>query len=373
MKSCNSIGSLVCSYPINIGGVLIYVWIPNDGPVDLPLSFTFSGELAEDHPHCPPDGWNLLGNPYPSALDWDKVEADMDSEIDIDHGLYMWNPNINQYATYINGITANQGSNRIAAFQGFFIRATGSDTLKLRNSHRTVDSTLSTTFFRKKNPNSVKIKVEFSGRSDETAIYTNSEASYEYDLRHDGYKMFSNDKNTPQIYTTNDDNIMYSINGLPENPHKNIKLCLVLPQKGNCTISVPKINWNNKESYPILYDNENNTFTDLSTNPYTFWAEKKVQTSRFTIVFKQITTGISEEQKSESNIYIIDDKLFVNFIEGQYENLSMHNIQGETVCTKNMLLTTSTFSLNTGSYPAGIYFVNMTGKSGSVTHKILLK
>ena len=63
-------------------------------------------------------------------------------------------------------ITTNQGSNRIAALQGFFIRSTGIDTLKLNNNHRTVDTTFSTTFFRKAPVSAMKIKVDFNGKSD---------------------------------------------------------------------------------------------------------------------------------------------------------------------------------------------------------------
>ncbi len=352
--------------------VIDFEGTPNDGPVDVPISFTFSGELAEDHPHCPPDGWNLLGNPYPSALDWDKVETDMKEGIDIEHGLYLWNPNIHQYATYVNGITTNGGSNRIAAFQGFFIRSTGSDTIKLRNNHRTIDSTITTTFFKQKHVNILKITATFSGKHDETAIYSCADASYDYNSRHDGYKMVSNDKSTPQIFTTNEDQLMYSINGLPEHLDQEVQLCILLPKSGVCTMSSSKAVWNNEEYHPFLYDKQKNVYTDLMREDYTFESNEKEVRNRFTIVFKTPLTKTNEVDNKTPIMIIDQGRIIISMIEQLYEQIEIKDLRGRTVFSKIIPPQMSTLTINSSTLPKGIYLVSMRGQFNTLTKKIIL-
>jgi hypothetical protein len=74
----------------------------------------------------PDAGWNLLGNPFPAPIDWDKMAADglngMSSTLYVckSSGQYT-----GSYAAYVPGVGGvNGGTNVIPVAQGFFVRST---------------------------------------------------------------------------------------------------------------------------------------------------------------------------------------------------------------------------------------------------------
>lgn len=159
---------------------------PNNGDINIPLSHTFSGELPPDWNRCPPDGWNLVGNPYPSAIDWDKVEKTGS----IHPGVHLWNPYYNKYATYFNGISINNGTNRIGAFEGFFVRSDDiGDTLRFKNEQRIIDTIVQTRSLRSMNKEIFKLAIKIGNDFDETAIYLSPDQIGEYDRDLDNFKM----------------------------------------------------------------------------------------------------------------------------------------------------------------------------------------
>ena len=85
----------------------------NSGTINLNPTYTDNGSGA---------GWNLVGNPYPASVDWDAEDW---TKTNMNNAVYIWRSNINQYATYINGVSANGGSALIAPGQSFFVEATG--------------------------------------------------------------------------------------------------------------------------------------------------------------------------------------------------------------------------------------------------------
>ncbi|GAA4352157.1 hypothetical protein GCM10023185_11550 [Hymenobacter saemangeumensis] len=83
-------------------------------------------------------GWHLVGNPYPSPLDWSAVSAA--DRAGLDASLYVFEstgPYTGQYRSYVNGVGG--GSPLVAAGQGFFVRVSAgqaSGSLSFRNSQR---------------------------------------------------------------------------------------------------------------------------------------------------------------------------------------------------------------------------------------------
>jgi len=88
------------------------------------------------------NGYSLIGNPYASVLDWNKLE-----KIDIENTVYAFDPTINgsggrgQYVTF-NGTfqTSSNGSNidnNLQSGQAFFVRTTGPNpTITFRETHK---------------------------------------------------------------------------------------------------------------------------------------------------------------------------------------------------------------------------------------------
>ncbi|GAB4379061.1 MAG: hypothetical protein Kow0075_09440 [Salibacteraceae bacterium] len=85
----------------------------NQGNVNFNVTYTLSTGLAAD-------GWNLVANPYPSPIDWDSPAW---TKFNIDNAVYIYNPDLDQYGSYVAGVGVNGVSNIIASGQGFYVKA----------------------------------------------------------------------------------------------------------------------------------------------------------------------------------------------------------------------------------------------------------
>lgn len=99
------------------------------------------------------NGWNLIGNPFPSYLEWNSSDW---TRTNVGNYFYVWNPSegVYQARTFNDGFTpgtgeggagedvTDLGNNRIAPFQGFWVRATGeSPALSVTSAAQTATST----------------------------------------------------------------------------------------------------------------------------------------------------------------------------------------------------------------------------------------
>jgi len=68
------------------------------------------------------EGWNLLGNPTISTLNWDASSGW--TKTNLDNTIYIWDPAVNQYRVW-NGIDGNLplSNGLISPFQAFWVRA----------------------------------------------------------------------------------------------------------------------------------------------------------------------------------------------------------------------------------------------------------
>jgi hypothetical protein len=73
-------------------------------------------------------GYNLVGNPYASSIDWDTYSTSNASAgiyaPNVSSTIYIYNVASKQYATYNAGIGVNGGSHIIPSGQAFFVRTT---------------------------------------------------------------------------------------------------------------------------------------------------------------------------------------------------------------------------------------------------------
>ncbi|HUI30215.1 MAG TPA: T9SS type A sorting domain-containing protein [Candidatus Acidoferrales bacterium] len=77
---------------------------------------TYTDTAAADY------GWNLVGNPTPSTINWNASSGW--TKTNMDGTIYVWDPNdtTGGYKTW-NGTTGNLGSGLIAPFQAFWVKA----------------------------------------------------------------------------------------------------------------------------------------------------------------------------------------------------------------------------------------------------------
>jgi hypothetical protein len=92
--------------------VMTFKGILNQQDVVVPLSYSTAtnGKI----------GFNLLGNPYASTIDWGSPNW---SKTNIDNKIWIWNPNMRQYAVWDGEQNTNGGTQYISSGQSFFVKA----------------------------------------------------------------------------------------------------------------------------------------------------------------------------------------------------------------------------------------------------------
>jgi hypothetical protein len=187
------------------------------------------------------DGWNLIGNPYPSAIDWNLVTV----PAGLNNAIYITDNFDNsgqgsglKYVSYVNGV-ANVGTyaGLVAQGQAFWVRATAPTTVTFQEDDKT---TAVAQFFREDSvaqviPNLLRISMVGSGLEDQTVLRLHEPATDGFDAKYDAYKLLNSKLS---LGTLTSDNLNLSINSMGNlDCDKKIPLTMVGAVKGGYQIS----------------------------------------------------------------------------------------------------------------------------------------
>ncbi|TVR83804.1 MAG: hypothetical protein EA412_00720, partial [Chitinophagaceae bacterium] len=256
--------------------VLTFEGTPNTGDINVPLSYT---SISAGN-----DGWNFVGNPYPSAINWDAVTTE--------YAVYVYdnsqNPNSFRgvYNTYINGMATNPGSfnGEIASGQSFFVKTStpGSHALNFTNSARVADS--STNFFKQAENQDPLIRMSLSNEdyTDYTLVYFNENATNTFDQGLEAEKYFNAAVGIPSFYSL-DSEKSYSIQALSTiTDDMIIPLGVVVDNDGVYTFSIEELGNFPKTSMVFFEDAETGTELDLrNMNEYATHLAEGTHEGRF--------------------------------------------------------------------------------------------
>lgn len=190
--------------PVNTANITIDVTgQPHVGNFNFNLSYTNSGNPADD-------GFNLIANPYPSAIDWLSASW---TKTNVNNAIYMFQADLGQYASFVNGISTNGGSRFIASSQGFYVQSNASSPV-LTATENVKSVTSSVLIKENEHSNTLRLKISGNNASDETVVYFEKQASNEFDGDYDAAKFYGTNPLTPTISS-----IMnakeFGINGIP--------------------------------------------------------------------------------------------------------------------------------------------------------------
>jgi hypothetical protein len=176
------------------------------------MSYTSSGVDAND-------GWNLVGNPYPSTIDWNAAAGW--TKTGLDNTIYMIDNSVNPpiYATFNGTVGTNGGSRYIPMGQAFFVKAnSGAFTFSCAETVKSPGS--ATIFFREAAPDNVlRITLRQGAYRDETVVHFRKDATERFDDHADAFKLLNSSFNLSSIL---DNDKKLSINSLPELSCQNI-------------------------------------------------------------------------------------------------------------------------------------------------------
>jgi len=153
------------------------------------------------------DGWNLIGNPYPSDVLWDAVTLS-----NVRPFAYIWDPNGDAWVSF------DQSSGRsIPSHQAFWVKADtpGSGTVTFDENDKTTDGNNFLKTSQNKTPH-LHLNIDGNGFHNDTEIRFKENGTYNYDPYLDAYKMTSLNDNAPNLSTVSADYypIDLSINSL---------------------------------------------------------------------------------------------------------------------------------------------------------------
>ncbi|NOX45377.1 MAG: hypothetical protein GXO89_00180 [Chlorobi bacterium] len=305
--------------------------------------------------------WNLLGNPYPSGLDWDLAAIPSG----LNNAIYFWDEDMEQYAAYSNGIGVNGGTNVIPPTQGFLVEANGTQPEFYLSFHNYMRVHGTTSYFKDTDPANkiLRLKAMANAYSDETVIRFSEDASVGWDKQYDAKKLFSGKTETPSIYSLSEQD-MLSLNSLPA--IDNVPLAFACGVSGTYSIEILET-----DDFPVvvLEDVFTGKTTDLLSGHYTFDYVKGEDSDRFILHFGAMGTTESD-MVPNIQIWSFQNKVFVDVQNISKGEIIVLNILGQEVGRKYISQGINSLSVNsTNSY----YIVKVVGDKALKTGKVFIK
>ncbi len=306
-------------------------------------SSTVTSTLSKQNPGVDPNrvGWNLLGNPYSSAIDWDLT-----SHSAIDASVYVWNGA--QYVSW-NGTTGALTDGIIPAENGFFAKtAVNGTTLTIPLASR-VHSAVG--FYKSALADLLELTAEGNSNTDKTFVHFNEQASAAFDNQYDAYKLFGND-NAPQLYSMITGDVL-SINELPMAGNEVVDLGFKCNTTGIYTISATGTD-NFSSAVPVfLQDVKLDITQDLKINPvYSFSYVAGEPENRFRLLFLDVT-GIEEPTTAVIRVYSFDKTVVIENADLLTGTIGIYDITGRELYTQKLAGQVTTYiplQVVTGTY-----------------------
>ncbi|MCF8370885.1 MAG: T9SS type A sorting domain-containing protein [Bacteroidales bacterium] len=320
-------------------------------------------------------GYNLVGNPYPSKLDWDAVTI----PVELSGTIYLFDPAMGangDYRYYINGGgVANTTSQYIASGQGFFINSIGgAGTLQFDNNARGVSDQ---PFYKSSTNNSMLLlKASGNGITTQTAIRFNLNATTQIDRLYDAKKIIPYSPDVPVIYSKCDNENM-AINTLPSIAGNEIvPIYFEAGQSGTYQIHASEIESLDPQIPVYLEDEDLNYWQNLRINPeysitYTTGAQRNLR------IHFSMTTEIENAELDENNTvlcYSANGLIYVNFtqsglFDGKFNaHIEVFNAIGQRLIYQQTSSLNNEIALHASQ---AIYLVKVTYNGTTISKKVL--
>lgn len=248
------------------------------GSTDLNVSWT-DDPLIDDAE----DGWNLVGNPFPSTLDWDAASGW--TKTNVEDAVYIWNATAGQFATYIKGAATHGGSQYITHSQAFWVKTNASSPSLIVDEPAKVRK--DSTFIKANSGNDVLvISLDGNGYSDETVIRVDETAMPEFEASSDAHKLTSMQPSAPYLASVDPNDVDMAINALPwDNGRLSVPLRTqsFVAGTSSFTIAMDVAGTSLATSCVMLEDLLLGTMTDLRINSYTFSQSDTDSDARFVL------------------------------------------------------------------------------------------
>jgi hypothetical protein len=376
--------NLPLTIPLNVGEGYFawkYATDPNGSNPPSPDSVVFSGTMNFQDVNLSlgntvssaNTGWNLIGNPFPIAIEWNghtdwnlsNVGATMYIYDNAASGNYVnWNYNL--------GTGTNPNGGYISSTQGFWVRTAVQDgsaaSLTIPASQRAHNAA---TFLKSGNEElqeQLMLKVAGNGHSDKTIIGFYSEATSGFDPEYDGIYYYPIQEVLSMYSVVHGQK--YALNELPSiNEHPIIAVDFESRLEGEYSLSA---DWLDRfpEDLPIfLEDKQENVFQDLRLDPvYRFTSNPDDNYKRFNIYFND---RLDQEVEME-NILIFSWQQTV-IVDVPFEisgNVMIYDISGRLITEEDVHMGRNEIAMERAN---GNYIVRIIANEGVISNKVYIK
>ncbi|WP_210514000.1 T9SS type A sorting domain-containing protein [Hymenobacter terricola] len=369
---------LLTGYTVNIGAssVVDLTGTLNTGVVT--RGSLTRGALAQS-------GWQLLGNPYPSPVDFSQTAGV--TRTNVDDAIYVYQSTgqyVGQYRSYVNGV----GTPQVAAMQGFFTRVTTAGTpgsFALNNAAR-VTTFGATPSFNKTTETRPMVKLRLQSSSpliDETTVYFEQGATAAFDPRFDAYKIpNSTGLNLSSIIAGDE----LSINGLMPlaTAPVTVPLNVGLPVAGTYTLNaVDLLNFGGTNQV-FLLDTQTGARINLAQQPtYTFTTQVTSLAGRFSLYFGPALSPTATTAAALADMV----QLYPNPAHASFTlmlpaemgraavSAKLYNQLGQLVSTRTLTVTAAGASsqFDVSGLTPGVYSLRLTGGPAQVVKRVVVE
>ncbi len=312
-------------------------------------------------------GFNLLGNPYPSSIDW-SLGAGFDRNMLYLNGsgydIWTWSSTANNYGVYnsADATGTNNVTKYIAPMQAFFVRASAAGTFSFKNDARVHDGAgvwlkSAQSYQEKQN---IHLSVVSSAGRDEVRL------GFGYPVNESGaMKLFSPVETAPSLYM-NCSGASYTTRRLTDTiRNKYVPVNFKAGEAGtytlNCTYDVATL------GTIFLEDRKNGTILDLSGGEsYTFQASVTDAAERFVMHFGAVTPVDSDVHP---NVWVSEGVLnvYLENMVGDY-TMRLFDLQGRQIQYQKM---SGSEQCSVPLFGRGIYLVKVDSKDKSQSIKVV--
>ena len=360
----------VANMPVT--GSITFTGALNDGDKSIALTRT-TGTNA---------GFNLVGNPYPSYLDWTAAATanpTVQSSI-----WYRTKTALNAYTFDTYNATGNVASTNgatvvsklIPPMQAFWVYVTAPTTLNLTNAMRFhADNSANRLKSASVDRQLIRLKVSNGEYSDETVIYSDAHAENGYD-QYDSPKMFNNDSTTPEIYTLVGDEKLV-INGLSDlKDGMEIPVAFKTASSGSFTLGMGEQSSVNSDMSISLKDKLTNKQVNLSLgDSYSFISDATSGTDRFSLIFKSAdgVTALSETSENAAVTAFCNENHQIEVCcaakPGLHSTIRVFNAIGQQLTSQKI---ESGRTVISKPLDAGVYLISVDNAEKSIVKKVII-
>ncbi|WP_178988453.1 zinc-dependent metalloprotease [Winogradskyella schleiferi] len=343
--------------------------------LDVPISDATAGSA-----------WNLIGNPYPSYMNFETFFTTNAGEFDPNNAfqaIYGYDGNGGWTVWNFSSIVDISADEYLAPGQAFFVKAkSGGGLVDFTTNMRTTGT--SDDFIAGRDSSTTvalcQLNLNSSSNNASTKIYFIEGTTRGLDFGYDAgsysgstaeYSIFSN-------LVEDNSGLDMAIQALPFNDLNDVIIPIGIKAQANeqLTISIDDVSYLPSGVNVYLNDTVENAFTLLNTSDYTFTASNDLTgTGRFYIQYATQTLSVNNDELNNLNIYATSTpkEIVVKGLLVGKSKANLYDIQGRLVLNECLDVLNTSNRIDVSSLSSGIYVISIFSDNKSKTQKLIIK